>query len=126
MRLSSFAFSIGVAHHTLALTLGERGHALLQKAHHCYLTAQLTVPALTSFGDILRLLLSSNNNQISIYQEFAMHMEYQAALQVLTELLAAIPTYASSGNGIEPSQAIDHDILLNLMVLTRNESAPAA
>ena len=106
--------------------MGERGHPLLQEAHRFYLTAQLTIPALTSLGDILRLLLSSHNNQISIYQEFAMHPEYRAALQLLTELLASVPSYAIAATDLEPSKVMDHEILLNLMVLARNESAPAA
>eukprot|EP00429_Kryptoperidinium_foliaceum_P037096 CAMPEP_0176174234 /NCGR_PEP_ID=MMETSP0120_2-20121206/89268_1 /TAXON_ID=160619 /ORGANISM="Kryptoperidinium foliaceum, Strain CCMP 1326" /LENGTH=139 /DNA_ID=CAMNT_0017512269 /DNA_START=491 /DNA_END=907 /DNA_ORIENTATION=- len=86
------------------------------------------MPARTPFVDILHLLLSCQNNRMTIYQEFAMHRESHACLELLTFLLAVIPTYRSTGQlgPLEPSTIMDHEILLNLMVLVRTESAAAA
>jgi len=132
-----------------ALPLGERGYTFLHQAQQCYLLAQCTIPTLAApFGDIVRLLLSSQNNQMTIYQEFAMHSQAKSCLDLLSQLLAVIPTYylattttttttttsapdellLSSQQQLQLQQqrVVDHEILLNIMVLIRNDSAPAA
>eukprot|EP00429_Kryptoperidinium_foliaceum_P011234 CAMPEP_0176005720 /NCGR_PEP_ID=MMETSP0120_2-20121206/2351_1 /TAXON_ID=160619 /ORGANISM="Kryptoperidinium foliaceum, Strain CCMP 1326" /LENGTH=149 /DNA_ID=CAMNT_0017338435 /DNA_START=346 /DNA_END=795 /DNA_ORIENTATION=- len=122
------AYNLGLVSHILGFSLGERGHSYLHTAYKCYHLAQTTMPARTPFVDILHLLLSCQNNRMTIYQEFAMHRESQACLELLTFLLAVIPTYRSTGQlgPLEPSTIMDHEILLNLMVLVRTESAAAA
>ena len=142
----------------VAVPLGERGHSFLKYAHQCYLHAQCTIPSLVPFGDIVRLLLSSQNNQMSIYQEFAMHAEARICLDLLTRLLttsiaadsrvrlpspplSALPgndTWAGFSTATSTStrnitlttpqaeKVATDEILLNLMVLMRPDSAPAA
>ncbi len=119
--------SLGTINHILGLCMGELGHTLLHEAHHSYSLAQATIPTLAPFSDIIRLFLSNQNNQMVIYQEFAMHNESKACLQLLRDLLAVIPSFYSMGNsGLEPCDVLDHEILLNLMVMTRTVVAPAA
>lgn len=119
--------SLGIIYHVLGVSMGERGYALIHQCHACYSLAQATIPTLCPFGDIIHLFLSGQNNQMVIYQEFAMHNESKACLHLLRDLLAAIPTYYSlASSGLEPSDVLDHEILLNLMVLTRTLVAPAA
>jgi hypothetical protein len=103
----------------MGIRLGERGRFLIEQAHHCYTLAQLTVPTITGSYDVFKLLVSTQNNQISIYVEFGMHEQSRACLKVLTDLMSSLPQYAE---GLE----LDHEILLNLMVLSRTETAAAA
>ena len=118
---------MGIIYHILGISLGERGFPFLQRAHECYSLAQGTIPSVTPFADMIHLLLSGQNNQLTIYQEFAMTPEWKACLDRLKTLLAAIPFYVSLGTpGLESSAVLDHEILLNLMVLTRSVVAPAA
>ena len=112
-------YSVALANHHMGIRLGERGRFMIEQAHHCYTLAQLTVPIGTCSHDIFKLLVSTQNKQISIYVEFGMHEQSRACLKVLTDLMSSLPQYAE---GLE----LDHEILLNLMVLSRTETSAAA
>jgi hypothetical protein len=112
-------YNLAVANHLIGIGQGERGRFLLETAHHFYTLAQLNVPTDTSFHDVFRLLLATQNNQISIYYEFGMHQESRSCLRILTNIMLALPQYTERLD-------FDHEILLNLMVLSRREVAAAA
>lgn len=76
----------------------------------------------TPLDDIVRLLLATQNNQIVIYMEFGMPEQSRACLQVLEQVLMALPARTLQEQKLE----FDHEILLNLMVLSRQEVAGAA
>ena len=120
-------FSLAIVHHVIGASLGERGRFLLESAHHHYTVAQLSVPTFTKFDDVFRLLIATQNNQMSIYYEFGMHPESRACLKILTDLMLALPQYSTNAttNG-SSAKNFDHEILLNLMVLSRRDVAAAA
>jgi hypothetical protein len=83
----------------------------------------MTVPNNTTpLDDMLRLLLAAQNNQVVIYMEFGMRDRSRACLQVLEKVLEALPARALQEQKLE----FDHEVLLNLMVLSRQEVAGAA
>ena len=117
--MCSLLDSLAIASHLVGNSLGERGRFLLETAHHYYTVAQLNMPAYASFHDVFQLLLATQNNQMNIYFEFGMHHESKACLKILTDLMLTLPQYAERLD-------FDHEILLNLMVLSRREVASAA
>lgn len=108
--------------------MGERGHGLLHRAHMCYDLAHSTIPAHVSLEDFIQFSISSQNNRMVIFQEFGMHAEFNSSFQALVDLIVYIPVWHTLGLlSNEPSTMLDHrDVLLNLMVMVRTESAPAA
>lgn len=140
--------SLGVLSHTLGISLGERGYNLLDHAKKCYMLAQSIIPASTNFEDILRLIISGENNQMLLHYEFGRRIEFLSCLERLMQLLhTTIPELQSSGFlvqddtfvldeadtslevGAPPGISTNHShhaILLNLMILGRTEVAPAA
>lgn len=111
---------MAVVNNLMGIQLGERGRFLLQEAHRCYIQAQLLVPAQIPHKDIIRLLLSAQNNQISVYHEFGMHEEAKACLEILAQILLKSP------DTVEKSPGFDSEILLNLMVFSKRDRAAAA
>jgi hypothetical protein len=112
-------YSLALANHLMGSRLGERGHFMIEQAHQCYALARLTVPTETCSHDVFKLVLSTQNNQMSIYVEFGMHEQSKACLKVLTEMMSSLPQYAE---GLD----LDHDIVLNVMVLSRTDASAAA
>jgi len=110
---------LALANNILGVRLGEHGRFLLEQAHHYYIRAQLVIPPGTQFYHLFRLFLSAQNNQISIYFEFGMHEESRACLKTLTEVLLAMPHQAGQ-------YQFNHEILLNLMVFSKRDTAAAA
>jgi hypothetical protein len=94
----------------------------------CYDLAHSTIPADVSLEHFIRFIISSQNNRMVIFQEFGMHAEFNSSVQALVDLIVSIPVCHSWGLlSNEPSTILDHhDVLLNLMVMVRTESAPAA
>jgi hypothetical protein len=111
---------MAVASNQMGIQLGERGRFLLQEAHRGYIQAQLLVPDQIPHQDIIRLLLSAQNNQISVYHEFGMHEEAKACLSILAQILV------KSLDTAEKAPGFDHEILLNLMVFSKRDRAAAA
>jgi hypothetical protein len=74
----------------------------------------------TQTDDIVRLFFATQNNQIVICTEFGMPEQSRACLQVLENVLMALP--ARTLQKLE----IEQEVLLNLMVLSRQEVAGAA
>ncbi len=76
----------------------------------------------TPLDDMVRLLLATQNNQVVIYMEFGMPEESRACLRVLEKVFMELPFRTLEEQKLE----FDHEVLLNLMVLSRQEVAGAA
>jgi hypothetical protein len=105
------------------ILLGERGHFLLKRAQNDYTLSMMTVPNhIIPLDDMLRLLLAAQNNQVVIYMEFGMRERSRACLEVLEKVLMAMPPRTLQEQRLD----FDHEVLLNLMILSRQEVAGAA
>jgi hypothetical protein len=81
----------------------------------------MTVPNETTHtDDIVRLFFATQNNQIVICVEFGMPEQSRACLEVLEKVLMALPSRTLQ------KLEIEQEVLLNLMVLSRQEVAGAA
>ena len=112
---------MAVVNNLMGIQLGDRGRFLLQEAHRCYVRAQFLVPDKIPHEDIIRLLVSAQNNLISVYHEFGMHEEGNACLSLLAQILIESLTMTGKVPGL-----FDYEILLNLMVLSKRDRASAA
>lgn len=120
--------SLGIINQTLGSFMGERGHGLLHRAQMCYSLADATIPVQVPLEHFIRFIMSIQNNRMVIFQEFGMHDEFNSSFQALVDMIVSIPVCHTLGLlSNEPSTILDHhDVLLNLMVMIRTESAPAA
>jgi hypothetical protein len=103
------------------ILLGERGHFALKRAHDHYSLSMMAAPDHTTPGDdIVRLLFATLNNQIVICMEFGIAEQSGACLQICENILNDFPFRTPR------KLEIEHEVLLNLMVLSRQEVAAAA
>jgi hypothetical protein len=113
---------IAVVYNLMGIQLGDRGRFLLQEAHRCYIRAQLLVPDQIPQRDVIRLLLSAQNNLISVYHEFGMHQEGKACRVILAQILPrSLELMVDEARGL-----FHREILLNLMVFSKRDRAAAA
>ena len=117
-------YSLGVLLHLVASYTGEGqgGNILLQQAHAYYASAQVTIPKSVPNKDSFRLLLASQNNLACIYLDLGMHREHAANLTVLALLIEDLQTKDFQ----HQNDVLNHQILLNLMVLSRLHILAAA